>query len=193
MTFLTLAAASVFSVPTDAANVNFSMYWPSSVALNRNLDIGAFIWPQYTAPFEGLSAEVANVIAPEPLTVNTLVGLVPPLTAALAAPGLTVLESSSVAVTSPVAAISNEYKSLVPETALLDRSALTNNVLEVPAGMFQFRSLKVIVPVPLTLNELLVTLPLFPTNAPEIESHSSTLDMALATETASPPLSTPSS
>src|SRR3990167_5484358 len=97
-------------------------------------------------------------------------------------PAFTVSESTSKAVTSPVAAISKAYKSpAVPEAVLLDRSTLTNIVLDVPAGIFQSRLPKVIVPVPAVPNELLVTLLESAIKAPE-DSYNRTVDIALATE-----------
>src|SRR3989344_1314342 len=121
------------------------------------------------------------------LTVNTCVGAAAvPFTFWL--PAFTVLESTSKAVMSAVAAISNAYPSpAVPDAVLLDKSALTNNVFEVPAGIFQFKLEKVIVPVPAEPSRLLVTLPESAIKAPP-DSYSSTLDTALATVT---PVSTP--
>ena len=59
----------------------------------------------------------------------------------------------------------------MPDAVLLDRSALTNNVFEVPAGMFQSKLEKVIEPVLEVPNKLLVTLLEAATKVPVPDSY----------------------
>src|SRR3989344_1289588 len=110
------------------------------------------VWPQYLASVIGLAGARATTIVPAFETVvstdeEAVVELAP---FGSSFPALTVSLLSSIPDISVVAAISKVKKSFPEAEVVLDeRSAFTNNLFVLPAGIVQAKLLNLIVPVEL--------------------------------------------